>query len=382
MSAYTGPSLGPPASSVRQPTFRILANGTVLPWPISASVTQNNFSQAATFDATVALTPNDQNGLAWFATTTDIKVQIDVALSPGASWTTLIYGLTDNVELDPIAGTATMTGRDLSALFLDTPTEQTYQNQTASQVAQSFVAFQNARIPGLNLTGNITATTAPVGRFYGVDYSMTFYGQLYRATNQWDLLLALAQFSGFEVYVTGKTLYFGPPTAATVPPFTLAFSGQPGAVVANVERLTMSRSLTLAKDVQVTVLSWNSMQMHPIKRVVKSTGAKAPPGGFGPVQNYVFVKPDLTPDQALQYGQEKLREITRHERVIEATMPGDVALTPQSTIRLVGTGTDFDSPSGGIYYPDTITREISFEEGYHQTVRAKNMSPASQAVIE
>jgi len=58
-------------------------------------------------------------------------------------------------------------------------------------------------------------------------------------------------------------------------------------------------------------------------------------------------------------------------------LPGDNSLTTRGMVQLVGTGTDWDQ----FYYPDTVTRRISFEEGYRMELRAKNHSTQSTVVI-
>lgn len=368
-SAITTPQFGPSAGYVQQPRFQLLLNGVAAKYPLSATVTTNNYSEPSTFEATIILDPNDPIGV-----TEDASVSVEItATLQGGNPTTLIYGLVDNVEVDAIVGTATFSGRDLAGRLVDTPTEDTFGNYTPSQVVEKFVADHAAS----GLQGDITAVKGSVGRFYGIDYAFTIFGQLYRATNQWDMVLFLAQMVGFEARITGKTLYFGPPTAETSKPFIVAVNGLP-ASAANVENLHLARSLTLAKDVQVTVLSWNSYLVRPIKRVVKSVNQKAPKGGFGPTQNYVFYKPDLTPDQALQYGLAKLKDITKRERVVSFELPFELTLQNDSIVKLQGTGSDWDQ----VYYIDQIEREISFASGATQSVRVKNLSPANQEVVQ
>jgi hypothetical protein len=66
--------------------------------------------------------------------------------------------------------------------------------------------------------------------------------------------------------------------------------------------------------------------------------------------------------------------LTRHERVLQATMPGELTLSPRSLLTLTGTGTAFDQT----YFVDTIERSINFESGFIQHIRAKNSSPRTQ----
>ena len=62
----------------------------------------------------------------------------------------------------------------------------------------------------------------------------------------------------------------------------------------NGETLRMERSLTLAKDIQVTVRSWNSASGKAISRIVKAAGGKIQQSST--LQNYVLkAPPDRTP---------------------------------------------------------------------------------------
>ena len=71
------------------------------------------------------------------------------------------------------------------------------------------------------------------------------------------------------------------------------------------------------------------------------------------------MQPNLTPEDALKLAQRKLAELTRHERIIRITMPGELALTPRSMITLEGTGTEFDQA----YYIDVIERRLRRDGG-------------------
>ena len=83
------------------------------------------------------------------------------------------------------------------------------------------------------------------------------------------------------------------------------------------------------------------------------------------------MRPNLTPDEALKLAQRKLAELTRHERVIELSMAGELDMTPRSMIMLYGTGSDFDQT----YYVDLIERRLHTSGGFTQHIRAKNTSP-------
>jgi hypothetical protein len=82
----------------------------------------------------------------------------------------------------------------------------------------------------------------------------------------------------------------------------------------------------------------------------------------------VLVRPNLTPQQAMTLATQTLSDLSRHERVITATMPGELDLAPRSLVLLQGTNTEFDQT----YSVDEITRQVSAGNGFVQTVRAVN----------
>ena len=96
------------------------------------------------------------------------------------------------------------------------------------------------------------------------------------------------------------------------------------------------------------------------------------------VARYVLTRPNLSREDALQLAQSTLAERTKHERLISFSMPGELAMTARTLLRLSGTGTAFDQD----YYVDEIDRTLSFEGGFIQRVRAKNSSPRQTTAIE
>jgi hypothetical protein len=76
----------------------------------------------------------------------------------------------------------------------------------------------------------------------------------------------------------------------------------------------------------------------------------------------------MTPDQAQALAVQTLADLSRHELVAQATMPGELVLAPGSSVLLTGTGTAFDQ----LYVVDEIQRRVSARDGFTQTVRAVN----------
>jgi phage protein D len=255
-----------------------------------------------------------------------------------------------------MTGSVHLDGRDRTTPLIETRTQETFANRTASEIAVLLAERHN-------LTPCVSPTTTPVGRYYQDEHDRITLNQFSRATTEWDLLVFLACHEGFDVFVEGATLYFQPATQPTDTPVLLRPSDLIG--------LTLERSLTLARDIEVTVKSWNSRQSSAF--IQKARAACRPGAGrsAGPPQNYVFVRPNLTPDEALKLAQRKLAELTRHERVIELSMPGELAMTPRSMIMLDGTDSAFDQT----YYVDMIERQLHLSGGFTQHIRAKNTSP-------
>ena len=140
------------------------------------------------------------------------------------------------------------------------------------------------------------------------------------------------------------------------------------------------RNLTLAKDVIVKVRSWNVKQKQGFTKTAQAThnkntvlaGAAQP---IGEAQVYQYTFPNLTPEQALQRAQSLLQQISQHELRATVDMPGDNLVTTENIVQIAGTGSQFDT----VYYPSSILRRWSLEEGYRMTLDVKNHATDSQA---
>jgi phage protein D len=348
------------ASTWRAPRLRLLVNGTSLLGAVEADVLSNNHYAADRFSAVVTLGIDLWADAAYWASQTDILVDVQFSLDGGATFISLIQGLVDTVAIDVLTSTLRIEGRDLTAAMIENRTQETFANRTSSEIATIFAGRHN-------LTPIVTLTTMPVGRYYQNEHDRIALNQFSRSMTEWDLLIFLAGQEGFDVFVNGTSLYFQPTAGSAAIPYTVT----PG----QLQDLRLERSLTLARDIVVTVKSWNSRQQNAYTQTVRASGqAGSGTGGAGresPPQHYVFVRPNLTMNDALKLAQQKAAELAQHERVWEATMPGDLALDPRSMIQLVGTATDFDQT----YFIDMIDRHLSMEHGFVQRIRAKNSSP-------
>jgi hypothetical protein len=300
-------------SNWRAPRLRILANGALLTGVVDAEVISNNHYAADRFAASITLGVDVWAAASFWSSEPDILVDVQFSLDGGASFTSLVQGTVDSVVIDPITGSIHLDGRDFTAPLVETRTQETFVNRTASEIA-SLLAKRH------NLTPCVSPTSTPVGRYYQDEHDRVTLDQFSRATTEWDLLVFLACQEGFDVFVEGTSLHFQPVAQHTDPPVLLRPS--------DLTDLRLERSLTLARDIEVTVKSWNSRQNSAFVQKARAACRSGTGRSGGRPQNYVYVRPNLTPDDALKLAQRKLAELTRHERVIELSMAGELAMTP------------------------------------------------------
>ncbi len=333
------------SSTVRAPRLVILANGSPLAGAIEAEVTSNSHYAADRFHARLALDA-DPGTAAFWAGAAEVLADIRFSLDggPGSS---LILGAVDRVEIDPIRRLVHIEGRDLTARLIEARTQESFSNRTASEIATIL-----ARRHGL--TPVVTDTNTPVGRYYQNEHDRITLDQFSRAMTEWDLLVWLAGQEGFQVFVRGTALYFQP-AAATPRVVPIA--------PADTLSLRLQRALTLARDIEVTVKSWNSRQQNAFVQTARAAGH-----GGGSPQKLVLVRPNLSPDQALKLAQATLADLTRHRMVAQLTMPGELGLLPGDALALSGTDGGFDQT----YIVDSIQRRLSARHGFVQHIRARN----------
>jgi phage protein D len=340
--------------------LRVIANGQVITNALEAEVISTNHYAADRFSASVALGADPWSEMSFWASEPDILLDVQFSLDGGTSFTSLVQGSVDTVAIDPTLGLVHLDGRDLTASLIEARTQETFANRTASEIALLLAGRHN-------LIPHISSTETPVGRYYQSEHDRITLNQFSYATTEWDLLVFLARQEGFDVFVQGQTLYFQPVSQSG----DLALSLR----VEDMIDLKLERSLTLARDIEVEVKSWNSRQNSAFVQRARSTGRRTSAGSCGTTQRYVFVQPNMTPDSALKFAQQKLTELTRHERTIEISMPGDLSLSPRSMVILEGTCSDFDQA----YFVDVIARRLHHSDGLTQHIRAKNTSPRTEA---
>ena len=334
------------SNSLRTPSLVVLADGAALPNVIEADISDNAHFAAARFRLRLATDP------ATAARLVQPGAILDVQVALGGAPVSLVQGEADTISIDVTNRTVEIDGRDLTARLLDARTQETFANQTASEIAQTLAARHG-------LVANVTPTTTLAGRYYSSEHDRITLGQFSRSTTEWDLLTFLAAREGFDVFVSAQTLTFAP-LPAVAPALTLT----PALCIG----LQLEHALTLARDIEVTVKSWNTRQQAAFSQTARGASRAGIRSG-GPPQRIVVVRPNLTPSDAQQLAQRILADLSAHERIVHADLPGELTLTPRTQVQLTGTDTEFDQ----LYYIAELDRRLSVEHGFTEHLRLKNM---------
>ena len=340
--------------TVRTPGLGMLLNGQTLPGVISAEVQSNNHYQADTWKAELALNVPGGQGIAQWDCDALVGQLFTVRMGLDSDIRAMIVGEADQVDVEPIQGTVSLSGRDLTARLIEAKTQTDYLNQTASEVA---TALANEH----GLTPVVTTTTTPISRFYSGNHDQVSHHEHSKSGTEWDLLTRLAGFEGYDVWVSGTELHFAP--AIDISTADL-WAMNPQLAIS----MKLGRSLTHAKGVVVQVKVHNSSLGRDF---TKTSGGGS--GKSSKTQPFVFLRPNLTEDQAQKLADSLQTEISKHERTVRFEVPGELDMTARDAVSLTGVGQWSQS-----YYVSSVSRKISMGAGFTQSVVAKNQSPQAQ----
>ena len=237
------------SSAARAPRLLVLANGMPIRGALSARVTNTNHYGADRFNVSLSLAADPAMAAAFWGGLGECALDVQVGFA-GAGFASLVQGLVDSVVVDAVAGVAHLEGRDRTAALIEARTEETFANHTSSEIA-TLLAMRHG------LLADVQPTTTPVGRYWQLEHDHITLDQFCRASTEWDLLVGLAGRESFDVWVRGETLHFRPPQSTAMPGAVLR-PRDTASGPANVTALRLERSLTLARDIEVIVKSWNS----------------------------------------------------------------------------------------------------------------------------
>ncbi|GGY07073.1 hypothetical protein GCM10011289_07100 [Paludibacterium paludis] len=328
---------------------------------IAMEVDNNAFLSADTFRVVFARASLPEGyDIDWFSRQTVFRVEVQ--FDDGTGLRSFALGNADTLVYDPVAGTLTLEGRDLTSLLADTKISRKWQNLTASQIAAEIARAHD-------LTPRVAETRTRAGSYYQIDHV-----QLQDEMSEWDLLTYLARREEFACFVSGRELHFAPmPAPGGADVYRIDWSDAQSGPVCAVRTLAFERALSVSRGIEVSVSSFNVKQKNGFTVTHPEPKGKKDGAGGGASQ-YRFTYPNLTRDAARRKAVALYDEIARHEMKLEATLPGDNLLMPDVLIEVAGTASDFDQT----YYVDSIRRSLDVEGGYLMSVSAKNRNPATE----
>jgi phage protein D len=343
------------------------------------SVSNNSYFEADTFSVDFAVSKLPaSNDADWFSQQSEIFLEVlagfpaNPAASTASELTSLIYGRVDTIDFDPTGTTMTLTGRDLTAVFIDNKLTQTYQEQKAFRAVEAL-----AQSHGLSCLA--TVTTGKIG-----SYLLNQQVRIQATQSEWDFIAWLARESGFVAYVQGQSLYFGPDERVGAEPYAIQWTpptSTQNTPAANVTSLRFSRGMTVAKGITVTCRSTQHgkktavVQSYPSAAKTVQAGKSGP---FGNVQTYYYnIAPNLTPQQVESAAEQRYNQIVSHAMKLSAELPADLLMSISVPIQVTGTGTAWDQT----YYPRLITRSMSVDEGFAMSVEAQNTTPELERAV-
>jgi hypothetical protein len=376
LQTVTVSSNGQVDGEVVYPRAIVKLGGQIVDGWLSWEVTSNSFYEADTFRVSFVIGDlPDSNNLNWFSTQKEIFVEILAGFPSNhdqpdpSELQSLIYGRVDNMDPDLAEGIIDLTGRDLTAVFIDSKITSQYVNKTSSQIVTT-LAGRHA-----GMTASAQATKTRAGTYYDKDQV-----QLQASRSEWDLITYLARKEGFVAYVSGMTLFFQPNPVDESNAYDITWeppSDDNASPSSNTQSLKFSRDLTVGKGIAVTARSANFLtgkavvQSYPSQAKAIQAGKASP---FGKVQNFYFnMSAGHTPVEVEAFAKAQYDIIISHEMKLTARLPGDNRLSILTPIKVTGTGTAWDQT----YFPRSITREMSIDAGYEMTVEAQNVNPDS-----
>jgi hypothetical protein len=330
----------------------IAINGSPVPGLLHAALGASNCFSADTYALGFAMGPPPLHDITFWSSIAAGYVEIAASQDSGTTSRRLITGKIDTVVIDPIHGTVGIDGRDLSSSLVDSYRQESFVNQTASEVV-SVIALNHGLDPV------VTPTTDKVGRYYGDGYTHLALGDFSRLRSDWDLVVELARENSFDVFVEGSSLFFQPSSAVTDIPVRLT--------PFDVLGMRIERNLALSSDSSARVHSWNSQTMASYASDNGDTTAgSAGISSMGNNQPYLFSASNLTPQQTSASAGRYATELGRLRLALHIEMPWDLTLSPRMLILLDEVGPWLD----GIYRIDGIDRHYNSKSGSAQSIRA------------
>ncbi len=304
----------------------------------------------------------------------DSIVSLEISTSvDGKPFKNEFSGIIDSVDADFNNGTYTVAARSFAQILLNAKVTTSIVNKTTKQAVLALVAEY-----GMGMKVNIDNFNTPVGKIFKEQ-------QVQITTNMrvWDLIESFAIKDGADLYVIGDTLYYKERAADRRVADVLALGDQQASYTyewkKNIKNLSITHAPLFAHDIQVEVKSYSARtgttftgtataqkakvaaiaralevdntraaylasreQTNPKKRkpTVKAVSAKSMAEVNMRREQFTFVVPNLSQDDCARLADQIMKDISRHEFVVNMTVLAQPGFSPRHFIKLLGTGSD------------------------------------------
>jgi hypothetical protein len=286
-------------------------------------------------------------------------------LQPDGSSSVMFDGLADNIAIDAINNTASVIGRDYSSVLIGSTFQDSFCNQTASDIASS-IAARHGLVP------NISPTPTMIGSYQCDGYNQVLLNEHSPIKSEWELLKYIARAEGFELFVDGTTLVFA---AAKDLPRNAVTIG-----VGDVTGLTFHRICPTSAQTTLTAKSWNSWLAqafsHTDDHSTDQSAFGLPALSPEPGTEISMVKPNLTPRDTERLVNQRLNAMIELATTVQIAMPGEMSLMPGDILSIISGNTSFDAD----YVIGSVRRRFSPAAGFVQYIHGSTLAvnlPAS-----
>ena len=320
---------------------------------LRASVESTNCFSADTYALTFAMSPNAAGDIAFWSSMSSACVEVTTTRSNSCDPALLIAGMIDAISVDPVRNIVGVQGRDLSSLLIDTVRQQDFVNQTASEIATTIALYHD-------LLPVVTPTAENVGRYYSDGYTRLSLGRFSRYQSDWDLLVQLARQCEFDMFVSGRSLYFQPAGMDSLPVPIAA---------GDIQAMRFERSLHIPQEISAKMQSWNSQTMAAYQNLDVLGANASSESSTPPSMPFLFSASNCTAEQVTETAARYGAELGRLRTVLHMTMPWDLSLSPRTLMLISHTNSSFDST----YRVESVERYYGTNSGSQQKLCASQI---------
>jgi phage protein D len=355
-----------PGNTSGAPRVWAQINGADVDSVMHANISNNGSCKSSRFELTVSTSGNTQADQWLPLIAGKVTVAIYMRSRRGENGSTMFEGLADNIAIDPINSTARITGRDYSSVLISSTYQDSFFNQTASEIANSIAARHG-------FVQNISPTSTMVGSYQCDGYNQVLLNAHSHITSEWDLLKSLAKTERFQLFVSGVTLNFAPAEALSRNARSIGAD--------NVIALTFHKICPTSDQMALTAKSWNSWLSQALTysddQSADQSAFALPTLNADPAAEVALVRPNLTSQDAERLVNQRLDALNEQSMTVQIVMPGEMSLMP-GDILFVNSG---NSIADGNYIVRSIRRQFSTTAGFIQYIQGSAMTANSSVSL-